>query len=118
MSQYLQNAWVPITQQNKESGSIDSSVGQIESEGLTVPPRGMKFAMRTTTHHPQWHLGQQSHEVSEDVTDVSTSEGILQLYSEVRYLCTKNAELLQLIKELEEARNAFASSMPIKSDDT
>ena len=116
MSQYLQSAWVPIAQQNRESGSVDSSVGQIKSEGLTVPPRGMKFVMRTTTHHPQRHLGQ--HEASEDETDVSTSEGILQLYSEVRYLRTKNAELLQQIKELEETRNTFASSIPMKSDDT
>ena len=71
-----------------------------------------------TTHHPQWHLDQQSHKASEDETDVSTSEGILQLYSEVRYLRTKNAELLQQIKELEEARYTFASSIPMKSDDT
>ena len=118
MSQYLQSAWVPIAQQNRESGSVDSSVAQIESEGLTVPPRGMKFVMRTTTHHPQRHLGQQSHEASEDETDVSTSKGILQLYPEVSYLCTKNAVLLQQIKELEEARNTFASSIPMKSDDT
>ena len=95
MSQYLQSAQVAIAQQNRESGSVDSSVGQIESEGLTVPPRGMKFVMRTTIHHPQWHLDQQSHEVSEDETDVSTSEGILHLYSEFRYLCTENAVLLQ-----------------------
>ena len=76
----------------------------------------MKFVMRTTTHHPQRHLGQ--HEASEDETDVNTSEGILHLYSEVGYLCTKNAELLQQIKELEETRNTFASSIPMKSDDT
>ena len=87
------NTWVPIAQQNRESGSVDSSVAQIESESLTVPPRGMKFVMRTTTHHPQRHLGQ--HEASEDDTDVSTSKGILQLYPEVSYLCTKNAVLLQ-----------------------
>ena len=74
--------------------------------------------MRTTTHHPQQHLDQQRHEASEDEIDVSTSEGILQLYSEVRYLRTKNAVLLQQIKELEVARNAFASSIPMKSNDT
>ena len=95
MSQYLQSAWVPIAQRNRESGSVDSSVEQIQSEGLTVPPRGMKFVMRITTHHPQHHLDQQSHEASEDETDISTSEGILQLYSEVRHLQTKNAVLLQ-----------------------
>ena len=89
MSQYLQSAWVPIAQQNRESGSVDSSVAQIESEGLTVPPRGMKFVMRATTHHPQRHLGQQSHQASEDETDINTSEGILQLFSEARYLHTK-----------------------------
>ena len=72
----------------------------------------------TTTQHPGCHMSQQSHEASEDETDVSTSEGILQLYSEVGYLHTKNAELLQQIKELEEARNTFASSIPMKSDDT
>ena len=77
----------------------------------------MKFVMRTT-HHPQQHLDQQSHEASEDETDVCTSEGILQLYSEVGYICTKNAVLLQQIKELKEARNTFASSIPMKSDDT
>ena len=77
----------------------------------------MKFVTRIT-HHPQGHLGQQSHEASEDETEISTCEGILQLYSEVRYLPTKNAGLLQQIKELEEARNTFASSIPMKSDDT
>ena len=74
--------------------------------------------MRTTTHHPQQHLDQQSHEASEDEIDVSTSKGILQLYPEVSYLRTENAVLLQQIKELEVARNNFASRIPMKSDDT
>ena len=88
MSQYLQSAQVPIAQQNRESGSVDSSVGQIESEGLTVPPRGMKFVMRTT-QYPQWDLDQQSHERLEDQRDVRTSERKFKLYSEVIYLHTK-----------------------------
>ena len=34
----------------------------------------------TTTQHPQWHMGQQSHEASEDETEISTSEGICKLH--------------------------------------
>ena len=30
----------------------------------------------TTTQHPQQHMGQQSHEATEDYTEISTSEGL------------------------------------------
>ena len=34
----------------------------------------------TTTQQPQRHMGQQSHEASEDEAEISTSEGICKLY--------------------------------------
>lgn len=37
----------------------------------------------TTTQHPQRHMGQPSHEASEDETEISTSEGICKHDSEV-----------------------------------
>ena len=39
----------------------------------------MRF-VKTTTQHPQQYMGQQSHEATEDDTEVSTSEGICKLY--------------------------------------
>ena len=64
------------------------------------------------------HTGQHIPESSNDDTAISTSEGILRIYTKVKSLRSENAVLRQQLKDFEEMRNCHDLSIPIKSDNT
>ena len=64
------------------------------------------------------HTGQHIPESSNDDTAISTSEGILRIYTKVKSLRSENAVLRQQLKDSEEMRNFHDLSVPMKLDDT
>ena len=60
-SQSFQRAHQSITQQNKASGSVGSSIGQTGHEGLIDPPSGMRVVM-TAIQCSRGSMGQHIHE--------------------------------------------------------
>ena len=60
--------------------SAGSPVGHTEQDGLTLSSTKCHEVVMTTSQHTQRHMDQQSHEATEDDTEVSTSEGICKLY--------------------------------------
>jgi hypothetical protein len=57
-------------------------------------------AIMTAIHHSGGHVGQYTNEVSEDVMELSTSEGVLRICAKVKSLRFKNATLRQHTKNL------------------
>ena len=117
MSQTFQRAHQEIAQQNKASGSVGSSIGQIGHEGFIDPPSSTRAVM-AAIQCSRGHIGQHIHEASEDDTVVSTSEGIWRICAEIKSLRSENAVLRQQLKDLKEMRNCHDLSIPMKSDDT
>ena len=72
----------------------------------------------TAIQHLRGHMGQHTHEASEDDTAVSTFEGILRVCAKVKSLSSESVVLRQQLKGSEEVRNSYDLSVSMRSDNT